>query len=150
LLVLFRLGPHRFALRAHLVIEICEAPESLGARGVFVHRGHEIPIVDLRARFDLPDTAPAGAVIVARAAETSASLALLVDNVDAVLPTGTEAVFDLPEPLLPYLGADLEGLCLLARETAESTGESSPEVLALLGPGALRCADETRRAGDLP
>jgi len=147
LLVLFSLGPHRFALAADFVIEICEGLGT-GEPGVtFLHRGQEIPLVDLRARFLLAGPVPAGAVIVARAPGSDEKLALLVDLVDAVLPVGADSVIDLPEPLVPFLGADVEGLCLIPREAAGGPGESAPEVVALLGPAALRAGAASRPEG---
>jgi len=149
LLVLFSLGPHRFALAADFVIEICEGLETGEPGATFLHRGQEIPLVDLRARFLLPGSGPAGAVIVARAPGSEEKLALLVDLVDAVLPVGADEVIDLPDPLVPFLGADVEGLCLIPREAAGNPGESAPEVIALLSPAALRTGAAPRSEGGL-
>lgn len=138
LFVIFRVGPHRFALSADHVIEICEAPQGALPALAFAHRGRDLPLEDLRARFGVNASGDARAIIVAHAPEGSGPLALLVDEVSAVIPLDPQAVLDLPDPLHPFLGQDIEGLCVLQRETNGEAGEPSQEVVALLGLGALR------------
>ena len=148
LFVIFRVGPHRFALSADRVIEICEAP--LGALPTFAHRGRELPLEDLRVRFGVNASGEARAIIVAHAPEGSGPLALLVDEVAAVIPLDPRALLDLPDPLHPFLGQDVEGLCVLQREPNGPAGEPSQEVVALLGPGALRTVATSRAPEERP
>ncbi len=134
LLVLFRLGRHRFALEAEHVLEICEAPERGLPDASFLYRGREIPLVDLRERFDVEGARVPRAVLVARPPASAVPLALAVDEVDAVIPFAAQTLLRLPDPLHAFLGADLQGLCVLPGDAAGEAGE----VAAVLGPGALR------------
>ena len=146
LMVLFRLGRHRFALSAENVVEICEAPEGGVTTGVFPHRGRELPLVDLRKRFLVEAPGAPRAVLVAQPPEPSDPLALLVDEIDAVVSLGAESMLELPDPLHPFLGAYLQGLCVLPSETSADAAD----VVAVLGPGSLGIEDAMGSSGDRP
>jgi len=145
LLVLFRLGPHRFALEAEHVLEICEVPEGGRPQASFPHRGREVALVDLRERFKVEGERPPRAILVTQPPESADPLALLVDEVDAVIPFAAQALLRLPDPLHAFLGDDLQGLCVLPGDAAGEAGD----VAALLGAGALRMGG-TRPEGGRP
>jgi chemotaxis signal transduction protein len=112
----------------------------------FPHRGRELPLVDLRERFLVADPGAPRAVLVALPLASPDPLALLVDEVDAVISIDTESLLELPDPLHRFLGAHLQGLCVLPGET----GADAPEVIALLGPVALGIEAATRSPGGVP
>jgi len=137
LLVLFRLGRHRFALPAENVVEICEAPEGALGAGSFQHRERALPVIDLRERFQVEAAGEPRAVLVTMPPGSSDPLALLVDEVDGVVPFGAESLLELPDPLHPFLGGYLQGLCIVPGETS---GDAAG-VVAVLGLGSLGIGD---------
>ena len=143
LLVLFRLGPHRFAIEAEHVVEICEVPEQGPPGASFLHRGREVPLVDLHERFGVEGGGVPRAVLVTRPPASPDPLALLVGEVDAVIPFAAQTLLRLPDPLHALLGDDLQGLCVLPGGAAAEPGD----VAAVLGAGALRIGGSRLEGG---
>jgi hypothetical protein len=117
LFVLFRLADFRFAIASERVLEVREGRPG---RGRLRYQGTEVARIELRERFGLEpagrETGP-GQVIIARAGE--ALVALHVDLIEAVAPL-SEAIADLPEPLLPFLGDDVAGIGRLGADETQS------------------------------
>jgi purine-binding chemotaxis protein CheW len=135
-LVVFRLGADEFALPIAAVHEIIRFTEPRSVvsdvaslRGVIALRGKIIPIYDLAARLDLPQSEPGKIVIVGTG---GGQAGVMVDDVEAVLTVDAGQL----EPV-PAANAD----------TIEAIAKIADRLVILLNPEGLFAAAP---ADDLP
>ena len=103
-LISFRIGDQEFCVDIMSVREIrgwtpaTALPHSPGfVRGVINLRGAVLPIVDLAARFGLPETHPSARHVIIVAQVGSQVVGLLVDAVSDILTMAQDAIQPTPE-----------------------------------------------------
>ena len=103
-LISFRIGDQEFCVDIMSVREIrgwtpaTALPHSPGfVRGVINLRGAVLPIVDLAARFGLPETHPSARPVIIVAQVGSQVVGLLVDAVSDILTMAQDAIQPTPE-----------------------------------------------------
>ncbi|OGP81213.1 MAG: hypothetical protein A2Y95_01180 [Deltaproteobacteria bacterium RBG_13_65_10] len=149
LVVLFHLGPYRFALASEEVIEICDGRRDREAALTCRYRGRDLPFLDLRQRFSLPPVQGWAPLIILKAPGPEGALGVQVDGVEAIALLRADAVVDLPEPLRPFLGAHLDGFWIQSLPVEEE-GETKRVVRLLLRGEGLGGAPEAKPGSPAP
>lgn len=124
----FMLGRELFALPAHKVRQILALPPLAQVRkmpgfmrGTVLLRGHDTPVVSLRARFGMPDATPLGceAIIVF---DLGIDVGLIVDRPGRITQFSAPQI-SLPSPLITNAG------CHFIRGIAQTDGTFSEHVM---------------------